>query len=172
MNMWKGRKILIKGLKMVPEGERNLSLTEYMVNYELHFLRKLVERNNILVKGEAPLKFIDCQGQNEEKEDEDEEEKEPQEVASMKLEEYDQLIWIIIEEAFSKNCSHKSEIQSFSSIKARFLRLLRKAKSEEENSEVKVVIDKVLAKLNELESYEGKEASPMKQENELKIEVN
>lgn len=51
MNMWKGRKLLIKGLKMVPEGQRNLSLTEFMISYEIQFLRRLAERKNILIKG-------------------------------------------------------------------------------------------------------------------------
>ena len=41
MNMWKGRKILIKGLKMVPEGGRNLELAEFMIKYELIFLGRL-----------------------------------------------------------------------------------------------------------------------------------
>ena len=51
MNMWKGRRILIKGLKMVPEGEKNLVLAEFMIDYELHFLKVLLERKNILIKG-------------------------------------------------------------------------------------------------------------------------
>ena len=58
MNLWKGRKILIKGLKMVPAGERNLDLAEYMVNYEIGFVKKLMERRNILVKGEDPMKLV------------------------------------------------------------------------------------------------------------------
>jgi hypothetical protein len=56
--MWKGRKILIKGLKMVPAGERNVDLAEFMVNYEIKFLKMLVERQNILIKGEASLKLV------------------------------------------------------------------------------------------------------------------
>lgn len=35
MNMWKGRKLLVKGLRMVPEGLRNLSLAEFMIGYEV-----------------------------------------------------------------------------------------------------------------------------------------
>lgn len=35
MNMWKGRKLLIKGLKMVPSGQKNLTLTEFMLGYEI-----------------------------------------------------------------------------------------------------------------------------------------
>jgi hypothetical protein len=58
MNMWKGRKLLIKGIKMVPSGQKNLFLTEFMLGYEIQFLRRLVERKNILIKGEAPLKLI------------------------------------------------------------------------------------------------------------------
>ncbi len=58
LNMWKGRRLIFKGLKMVPEGKRNLELSEFMVQYEIQFLRRLIERKNILVKGEAPLKMI------------------------------------------------------------------------------------------------------------------
>lgn len=59
MNMWKGRKILIKGLKMIPSGQRSLELAEFMINYELNFQSRLLERQQILVKGEEPLQFID-----------------------------------------------------------------------------------------------------------------
>ena len=56
--MWKGRKLLIKGLKMIPPGASNLELGEFMVAYEVEFLKILLERQALLAKGDQPLKFI------------------------------------------------------------------------------------------------------------------
>ena len=69
-NLWKGRKILIKGMKMVPAGTRNIELAEFMITYEVYFLRTLSQRRDILIKGEEGIKMI---GVEEEEENEDEE---------------------------------------------------------------------------------------------------
>lgn len=50
-NLWKGRKILIKGMKMVPAGLRNLELAEFMIDYEVDFLTTLIKRRDLLIKG-------------------------------------------------------------------------------------------------------------------------
>jgi hypothetical protein len=51
LNLWKGRKILIKGLKMVPKGARNMDLAEFMLEFEVYFLRNLLHRREIMIKG-------------------------------------------------------------------------------------------------------------------------
>jgi len=50
--LWKGRKILIKGMKMVPAGEKNVELGHYMILFEVDFLKALLHRREIIVKGE------------------------------------------------------------------------------------------------------------------------
>ena len=56
--MWKGRKLLIKGLKIIPAGHKNLELGQFMLAYEVDFLKLLLHRQDLLTKGDQPLKFI------------------------------------------------------------------------------------------------------------------
>ncbi len=66
-NLWRGRKILIKGLKMVPSGPRNVELGEDMLRFELDFLNTIIRRREILVKGDEGMKLM---GEEEEEDSE------------------------------------------------------------------------------------------------------
>lgn len=57
-NLWKGRKILIKGMKMVSAGPKNVELGEYMIRFEVDFLNALLQRREIISKGEEAMKFV------------------------------------------------------------------------------------------------------------------
>lgn len=154
---------------MVPEGKRNLELSEFMVQYEIQFLRRLIERKNILVKGEAPLKMIGAdQNEINSQEEEGAEEPEPE---NIDLTSYDEVIWLVVEEAFNKNCNSSTEALQFNAIRDGFRAILVQAKKEEKNNDVKAIITKVMTRLSE---YSGEHlperAREVKKEQGIKIE--
>ena len=58
-NMWKARKILLKGIKMIPSGTKNLALCLQMFKFEIQFLRTIISRKKI-ISGEEnqTIKFV------------------------------------------------------------------------------------------------------------------
>lgn len=59
--MWKARKIFLKGLKMIPSGEKNLELSIEMLKFQVEFMRKILGRKKIIMKGGSEneaMKFI------------------------------------------------------------------------------------------------------------------
>ena len=88
----------------------------------------------------------------------------------MNLEEFDKIIWAIIEESISKNLSQRFEELSFGNIKERLRKYLFQLKKDEENKLVKTVIEKVLEKLNNLQDESERMNSEIKKENRIKME--
>ena len=43
---------MIKAMKMVPAGEKNVELGHFIIRFEIDFLRALLHRREIIVKGE------------------------------------------------------------------------------------------------------------------------
>ena len=73
----------------------------------------------------------------------------------MNLEEFDQIIWLIVEEAINKNCKNDSRQLTFEKLKARFHSFIRSLSRSEESNDVNKILKKVLEKINTYQPQEG-----------------